>query len=58
MAYILSIDTVPALSSGLYLANSAVILTSTNIYYAAAGVFNPHSAIYRTASPHQPLANR
>jgi len=49
MAYTLPVDTVPALTSGLYLVTSALIVTVTNVYYAAAGVFNPDSAIYRSA---------
>ena len=47
MAYTLAPDLVPALSTLLYLLTSAVLIVITTIYYAAAGIYNRDSAIYR-----------
>lgn len=47
MAYTLPPDLVPVLATVLYLATSAVLIVITTIYYAAAGIYDPNSAIYR-----------
>jgi hypothetical protein len=39
MAYTLPVDLVPALSTALYLATSAVLLVVVNVYYARAGLW-------------------
>ena len=39
MAYTLPVDLVPALSTALYLATSAVLLVTVNVYYARAGLW-------------------
>lgn len=39
MAYTLPVDLVPALSTALYLATSAVLLVAVNVYYARAGLW-------------------
>ncbi len=47
MAYTLSPDLVPALSTALYAGTSAMLIVVTTIYYAAAGIYNHGSALYR-----------
>jgi intracellular septation protein A len=49
MAYSLPVDEVPALGTALYIATTAVLIIGTSIYYIACGVYNPYSAMYRTA---------
>ena len=51
MAYTLSPDKVPVLSTGLYAATSIVLIAVNNVYYIVSGVFDRRSALYRTASP-------
>ncbi len=47
MAYTLPSDLVPALGTALYAGTSVVLIAVTSIYYAAAGIYNPTSALYR-----------
>ena len=43
MAYTLPPDSVPALSTALYVVMSLVLFVGTNFYYAVSGVFDPRS---------------
>ncbi|MGB8381225.1 MAG: VC0807 family protein [Dermatophilaceae bacterium] len=43
MAYTLPPDSVPALSTALYVVTSLVLFVGTNSYYAVSGVFDPRS---------------
>ena len=43
MAYTLPPDSVPALSTALYVVTSLVLFVGTNFYYAVSGVFDPGS---------------
>lgn len=46
MAYTLPSDVVPGLGTALYAGTSIVLIAVTSIYYAAAGIYNPESALY------------
>ncbi|GAB3568348.1 VC0807 family protein [Spelaeicoccus albus] len=46
MAYTLPVDVVPAISAAMYAITSAVLIVVTNVYYRAAGAYNPTSALY------------
>lgn len=47
MAYTLPSDLVPALGTALYAGTSIVLIAVTSVYYAAAGIYDPTSALYR-----------
>ncbi len=47
MAYTLPADDVPGLGTVLVLVTSLVLIVLTNVYYAASGVFDPSSRLYR-----------
>lgn len=46
MAYTLPPDLVPGLGTALYAGTSLVLIAVTSSYYAAAGIYNPTSALY------------
>jgi intracellular septation protein A len=46
MAYTLSPDKVPALSTALYIATSVVLIVINSVYYIVSGVYFPRSALY------------
>ncbi len=50
MAYTLPVDVVPALSSAMYAVTSVVLIAVTNVYYRAAGAYEPDSALYQADS--------
>ncbi|MDN5913960.1 MAG: hypothetical protein L0I76_02385 [Pseudonocardia sp.] len=47
LAYSAPPDLVPALGAALYAGTSAMLIVTTNVYYAASGVYRPDSAPYR-----------
>ncbi len=49
MAYTLPADTVPALSTALYVLTSLILFVATNAYYARCGVFDPRSEMRRVS---------
>ncbi|GHF48046.1 hypothetical protein FHX82_001362 [Amycolatopsis bartoniae] len=51
MAYTLPVNAVPALNGAQYAVLFVVLQVATNIYYFRAGLFNPHSALYRPRTP-------
>jgi hypothetical protein len=55
MAYTLPVDEVPALNGALYGVTSFALIVITNVYYRAAGLYRPDSALYAPLDANAPL---
>lgn len=49
-AYTISPDTLPALTTAMYIGTNVALIIISNAYYISCGIFNPHSSLFATES--------